>query len=182
MKNYSSIWVSFFSHLKHVNPDSSICLTELFERIRSECWKSEITNCHIDPNNKRTLPCFTPSGIFYPRNTKGIIRYTGVICLDIDHIDNVIAAKEHCKTIPWIWACFISASGSGLKVFVRTNSKQEEFNSIEAEIAVAFYELTGLKRDDKAKDLARLQFISHDPDIYVNHDSIKFNKGSHEAR
>ena len=179
MGRYNQIWVSYFEDLRNIHPHASVCLEEIFHLVSSPKWQKEIADCKIDPINKRKLPSFTPSGVFSQRNNNGLIRYSGIICLDIDHVKDVAALKERCKQIPWIWCSFITPSGSGLKVFVRTQTHQDEFKWIEAEIAVSLYELTGFMRDDKAKDLARLQFVSHDENLYLNNDAKKFVKGSH---
>ena len=179
MKRFDKIWVSFFNDLKNVHPYSSVCLEEIFHLINSPKWKKEIAECKKDPINKRKLPSFTPTGVFNMRNNQGLTRYSGIICLDIDHVSDPMALKERCKGITWIWCSFITPSGSGLKVFVKTQTHQDDFKWIEAEIAVSFYHLTGFMRDDRAKDLARLQFVSHDQNLYLNNDAVYFEKGSH---
>jgi hypothetical protein len=179
MKTFDTIWVSYFENLRNIDPYSSVCLEEIFYLIKSIKWKKEIDKCKTDPLNKRNLPSFTPAGVFSPRNNNGLMRYSGIICLDIDHVNDVICLKERCKQIPWIWCSFITPSGSGLKVFVKTDTQKDDFKWIEAEIAISFYDLTGFMRDDKAKDLARLQFVSHDENLYLKNDAFFFGKGSH---
>jgi hypothetical protein len=171
MKTFDTIWVSYFEDLRNIHPQSSFSLEEIFHLVKSPKWQHEIANCKKDPTNKQKLPSFTPTGVFSQRNNNGLIRYSGIICLDIDHVNDVISLKERCKQIPWIWCSFITPSSSGLKVFVRTHTHQDDFKWIEAEIAISFYDLTGFLRDDKAKDLARLQFVSHDEYLYLNNDA-----------
>ncbi|MFM7683149.1 MAG: BT4734/BF3469 family protein [Bacteroidota bacterium] len=168
MRNSENYVVSFFDNLKNVFPIYSIDIREILEEIRNGKWKSEIESCRIDLNKKKDLPCFTPSGIFHKRNSSGLEKYTGIICLDIDNVEDPERLKNLCKSIPWIWAAFITPSGKGLKIIVQTIPELNDFPRLEAEVALAFYKYTGFLRDEKCKDLARVQFVSFDQDIYLN--------------
>jgi hypothetical protein len=179
MKTCSEIWVSYFRNLRQVYPDCSIRLDEIFRLVRSPLWEKDIAACRLDQSQKKELPCFTPTGLFFPRNSIGIVQYSGVICLDIDDVANVDSLKERCKSLPWVWCSYISPSGNGLKVFVRTMTDLEYYQRTEIEIAVKFYESTSFMRDIRAKDLPRLQFVSYDARIYVNESPLVFEKGSH---
>ena len=69
---------------------------------------------------------------------------------------------------------FITPSGKGLKVMVKTNATKETYKKTELQVAEAFNEATGCSRDNHCKDIARIQFVSHDPNIYINENSITF--------
>ena len=132
--------------------------------------------CRSDITLKKSLPCFTPSGVFSYRNSNGLTTYSGIICLDIDTIDKPEALKEIIKKIPWIWVSFVTPSGKGLKIFVLTDSISENFKEMEQEIATCFYKITGgIERDERSKDLVRLQFVSYDPQIYINPNPIYYS-------
>ena len=62
-------------------------------------------------------------------------------------------------------------SGKGLKVMVKTTSTSDTYKFTEEKVAAMFLEATGSPRDNHCKDIARIQFISHDPDLYYNIDS-----------
>lgn len=174
MNNYNKYLVSFFDNLRNSTPICTIHVLEVFEQIQEGKWSKQIEACKNDLNKKKELPCFTPSGIFLKRNKQGIENYSGLICLDIDKVNDPERLKEQCKTIPWIWSTFITPSGSGLKIFVQTPSELSQFQIYEAEVARAFYTITGYLRDEKSKDLARLQFVSYDEKIYINENPILF--------
>lgn len=174
MNNFNTYSVSFFDNLRSSTPTCTIPILEVFEQIQSGKWAKQIEDCKIDLNKKKELPCFTPSGIFFKRNKQGIDNYSGLICLDIDKVNDPEQLKEQCKTISWIWVAFITPSGSGLKIFVQTPAELNQFQIYEAEVARAFYANTGYLRDEKSKDLTRLQFISYDEKIYINDTPILF--------
>jgi len=159
-------------------PLYSIEICDLFNSIRAGRWKKEVDSCRMDLNKKRELPCFTPSGVYKERNSKSLIIYSGIICLDIDNLDHPEELKRVCKSISWVWVVFISPSGRGLKIFIQTDSPLEKFKETEAEIAISFYEITGYMRDDRAKDLARLQYVSFDQELYENLHPEIFEKRS----
>lgn len=174
MNPIDNIRISYFENLRNTTPDKVIQINEIFRDIKNGRWEREISACHQNLELKKELPCFTPTGIYSARNSKGLLHYSKVICLDIDHVDDVILLKEKCKVIPWVWAAFITPSGKGLKVFVLTDSDEESFKDYDAEIAIAFYDETGYIRDERCKDLSRLQFISFDPDMYINENPVLF--------
>ena len=176
MKCNTNIEVSFYSDLRDTNSKSTCDLIDIFYKIKDGKWKTEVEACRSDITLKKSLPCFTPSGVFSYRNSNGLTIYSGVICLDIDAIDKPEALKEITKKITWIWVSFITPSGKGLKIFVLTDSISENFKEIEEEIASCFYKITGgIERDVRSKDLARLQFVSYDPGIYINPNPIYFS-------
>jgi hypothetical protein len=179
MSKFKKYWVSFFETLKNINPATSIDIEEIFTFIKNGKWKKEIDECQLDLSKKKNLPCFTPTGLFSQRNSLGIIKFSGLICLDIDNVDDPKSLKEICKNISWVWVAFITPSRKGLKIIVQTNADVEFFHSTEAEVAISFYEITGFLRDEKCKDLARVQFVSHDADIYINNKPTIFKKRSH---
>jgi hypothetical protein len=174
MNFINNMLVSYFENLRNTTPTSVVQITEIFHDIKHGRWEREILACHQNLELKKELPSFTPTGIYSMRNTKGLLHYSKVICLDIDHVDDVLNLQEKCKTIPWVWASFVTPSGKGLKVFVLTDSDEESFKIYDAEIAVAFYEETGYIRDERCKDISRLQFISFDPGLYVNENPTQF--------
>jgi hypothetical protein len=160
--------VSFFENLRNINPIENLDIRQLLSSIQNGKWKKDIEKCQINKSWKKELPCFTPTGIFKQRNARGLEKYNGIICLDIDHVDNPENLKQKCKSIPWIWVAFVTPSGKGLKILVLSKPELSQFQTIEAQIARAFFEATGFLRDEKCKDLARLQFVSYDPRIFIN--------------
>ncbi len=174
MKCNTKIEVSFYSDLRQTNATSTIYLIEIFHAIKDGKWKEKVEACKTDITLKKALPCFTPSGVFSYRNSNGLKNFSGVICLDIDYIDEPEVLKEITKKISWIWVSFITPSGKGLKIFVLTNSFSENFKEMEEGIAKCFFFLTGAERDVRSKDLARLQFVSYDPEIYINPNPIYY--------
>lgn len=166
--------VTFFKGLKNTKPDSNRDLSEILNDIQSGKWKTAVLACREDISKKNKLPCFTPTGIFNHRSIKGLENYNGIICLDIDGVADPEELKERCKSIHWVVAAFITPSGKGLKVIVNTHCNVENYKQAEEAVAESFLEATGVARDNRCKDIARIQFVSYDENLYYNPYAITF--------
>lgn len=168
-----------FKSVKNTKPETTQSLLSVLEEIRSDKYKSQIEEIRKQENPSKTplkdkLPVFTPTGIFNYRSMAGLEEYNGLICLDIDGVSNPEDLKERCKNLGWVYAAFVTPSGQGLKVMVKTNATKETYKMTELLVADAFNEATGCSRDNHCKDIARIQFVSYDPNIYINENSITF--------
>ena len=163
--------VTTFSGLKFTKPKLQTTLEDVLMDIKSDKWKEKIEKCRKDLKYKDWLPCFTPTGEFSHRSIKGMENYNGIICLDVDGVDDPESLKEKCKDLNWVHAAFITPSGKGLKVIVKTDATSDVYKVTEEKVAAMFLKATGSARDNHCKDIARIQFISHDPDLYYNTNS-----------
>jgi hypothetical protein len=172
--------VTEFKSVNAPSPVSKRGLEEILFDIKSDKYKQKVDTCRTAADKvalefaKRQLSLFTPTGVFTYRSIAGMQKYNGIICLDIDHIENPTELKNICKTIDWVYSAFITPSGKGLKVLVKTNATPETYKETELKVSGKFFELTGAERDNHCKDIARIQYISHDPDIYLNTNSLIF--------
>ncbi len=168
--------VTTFKGRTSTQPETQTTLADVLEGIKSDKWKSKILKCRQDLKHKDWLPAFTPTGQFNYRSIAGLEHYNGVICLDIDNIYDPEGVKECAKSLPWVHACFVTASGRGLKVIIITTATTENYTSYEE--SFASYWANTLKmppRDKHCHDIARIQYISWDPNLYYNPDSTVFD-------
>jgi hypothetical protein len=121
---------------------------------------------------KIKLPVFTPTGIFEYRSIKGMLQYNGIVCLDIDNINDPEYLKAITANLNYVYASFITPSSHGLKVIIKTEATFKSYKAIEEKAATAFAMDTGAYRDTHAKDIARIQYVSYDPNLYLNHNAI----------
>jgi hypothetical protein len=174
------IQITRFKSLRSTKPQAVTNLSEVLEEIASEKYKDKILEIRKAENPAKSplkdlLPVFTPTGKFNHRSIAGLEEYNGIICLDIDGIDNPEEIKEKSKNIPWVTAAFVTPSGKGLKVVVQTTAAKDEYKNVEIEVSTEFENLTGVARDKHCKDIARIQFVSYDPMIYINENPELFN-------
>lgn len=171
----TQIIVTRFSGVRSTKPKMVTTLNKVLGEIKNGTYKTEIEACHKDLSKKDKLPVFTPTGKFNYRSMAGLEKYNGVICLDIDHVENPKELKESAKSIPWVTSAFITPSSKGLKVIVQTDATPENYKQVELEVSQKFEEITGFARDNRCKDIARIQFVSHDPDLYINEEAEIYN-------
>jgi hypothetical protein len=171
---------TFFTSLKNTKPSKFCTLEEIFEIIKSEKYKSIVSKIREEelPSKsilKNKIPVFTPTGIFNHRSIKGLEIYNGIICLDLDGVENPNDLKERCKQLDYVYAAFITPSGKGLKVIIKTSSLKDDYKITEEIVSKRFFEDTGFMRDNHCKDIARIQFLSYDPYLYCNQYSESIN-------
>ncbi|MBL0200654.1 MAG: DUF3987 domain-containing protein [Chitinophagaceae bacterium] len=126
---------------------------------------------------KQQLPAFTPSATFTEKRLlPNMENYSGFVHLDFDKLtpEQLNAAFQIIAAIPYTFICFISPSGNGLKVFIEVNTGAEYHDTAYQQVMEYYQNATGLKADVKCKDITRLCFVSHDPQLYKNIYNEKF--------
>jgi hypothetical protein len=126
---------------------------------------------------KQQLLAFTPSATFKDKRLlTHIERYSNFVHLDFDKLtqEQLNNAFHVIAQIPYTFLCFRSPSGNGLKVFVEVTTDQEHHDIAYLQVMKYYEAATGLKADDKCKDITRLCFMSHDPTLYKNISNEKF--------
>ena len=166
--------VSYYRSIKETIPSESVSMNYILTSIQNGTWKDIVLEARRDLTLKKSLPCFTPSGIFNRREKKQLISFSGLLCFDFDALSDVANFKSRVAQIPWIYAIFITPSGSGLKILVRTNIEIQNFQKTENHIAGLLYQEVGFQRDSRATGISQPQFISYDPDLYYRKDAEVF--------
>jgi len=180
-----NILVSTFKDFHTISDNTSI--DSIFRDIKEGKYRSqieEIRSLKKDGKSeqanilKQKLLAFTPSGIFEKsRKNEQLKTYSKIVHLDIDKInndelDNVF--REIIK-IPYTYACFLSPSGDGYKVFIKVNTEKNIHSEIYNSLLNLYETETKKVFDSKCKDLARLCFISYDPNMYINNEPNYFD-------
>jgi hypothetical protein len=169
-----------FKSLRNTKPEQIVPITEVLQEIASDKYRTIIEEIRQSENPSKNplkdkLPVFTPTGQFNYRSMAGLEEYNGLMCLDIDHIEDPESLKAKCKKLNYVYSAFVTPSGKGLKVLIKTNATSENYRDIELKVATAFQHDTGAIRDNHCKDIARIQFVSYDPFLYLNENSNPLN-------
>jgi hypothetical protein len=169
-----------FKSLRNTKPEMVVPITEVLQEIASDKYQTIIEEIRQSENPSKNplkdkLPVFTPTGQFNYRSMAGLEEYNGLMCLDIDHIEDPESLKSKCKKLNYVYSAFVTPSGKGLKVLIKTNATSENYRDIELKVATAFQHDTGAIRDNHCKDIARIQFVSYDPELYINENSSLIN-------
>lgn len=123
--------------------------------------------------SKLDYVCF--AGSFSERSKNGLIKASGLACLDLDHIENLEKVKEDLSKDVYTHLLFISPGGDGLKLVVKIPlvSSDEEYKSYWEAVAQHY----NLKEfDEKTKDISRACYISYDSEPYYNSQSKVFTE------
>ena len=183
-RNYPS--VSVFAEGSKSNPEKSLPLNEVLDRIKNCANKIKIDKCRkfVAQGNmveydtlKDSLPSFTPSGTFAPsRAIANLESYSSFIVLDIDKLtfDQLPIMKYNIGILPLTFCCFISPSGTGLKVLVITNSNASQHKLAYNQIKEIYERKLGITIDKSGKDVSRLCYYTCDDNLILNEDSIIF--------
>ena len=116
------------------------------------------------------------------RTDRGVAEHSGLICIDLDKFEDeetMLFTKNTLTLDKYVYSVFISPSGEGLKILVKIPKEIENHRAY-------FY---GLKEhfnseyfDDSCVNESRVCFISYDPDIYINENSIVFQKKKEQPK
>jgi len=126
---------------------------------------------------KGTLPCITVSGLFKVRNKGGLIKHTGLMCIDIDpkgneQIKDLHGLKEMLSTAPYIAYCGLSVSAKGVYAIIPLlypDKHEAHFKALQKIFAGK-----GIVIDTSCRDVTRLRGYSWDDSPYINHNAELF--------
>lgn len=123
---------------------------------------------------KSKLPSYCFGGEFNYRSVAGLVRPSGLCCIDFDKFETMDEAIEFKKTLiecPYTYIAFISPSGYGVKALFKIPvvEKADEYNSYFNSIEVFF---SHPNWDKNNNGIGRVCYESFDEDIYVNNDSL----------
>ena len=129
-----------------------------------------------DSMKKDLLPVVCVNGCFKYRSDNWIEKYSSFTALDYDGFDDresMTEAKEKLKSYPFVYSVFETPSGKGLKAIVLHDSVNPENHW---NLYLQLMEICRLPQiDDGVMDLSRCQYLSYDPDIWVNPEPVAFH-------
>lgn len=179
--------VSFFKKTKG-KVSSHISIDEYFDLIKSEDSDIRIQVGKLRQIRERSeeeykkekvnMSAVTCSGTFKSGHSKAdLLEHSGLIAVDIDDQDNDISSDEIKSIVSedeYTFAAHYSLSGAGVVVLIKINKEKhlESFLGLEKYYA----DKHNIIIDRSCKDVSRIRFLSHDPEIFVNKKSKTFRK------
>lgn len=177
----SKVFVSLFRDYSNPKPIGEIDLLEFLLTSTYQQQVEEIRRCTDKARRrelKSKLSAITPSGIFSKRSNAGLIRHSGIICVDVDQQDNAgisdwEALKSSISDLQGLWYAGRSVSGNGLFLLFKVKYPEKHLEHF----AALARELTGrgIAVDQACKDVARLRGASYDPNPFFNPDAAPFD-------
>lgn len=153
-------------------------IQKIYHRIKSDKYKDLISQIRSIADKKQRdrkkalLPSILFAGTFLKRSNDAIQEHAGYICIDFDNLgqrkDTVHKLLIEC---PYTHLLFISPSGNGYKCVFRIPAVIGTHGDSARGIQAYFKNEPSY---DHFADVARICYISHDPEIYYNPDSKVF--------
>jgi replicative DNA helicase len=125
-----------------------------------------------DKDKKLQLPVVCWSGEFTERTDDALFEHSGFIVLDFDYVD-VNATKTSLATDDFIYSCWTSPSGKGVKALVRITNPERHRDHFRA-LVKYFERQYGLEVDESGINESRACFESYDPDIIIKDEHKNF--------
>lgn len=182
MKTFSTTTISIFPNAKRVT-GKPISVQQLIDDIRSDKYRELIEGLRRLKNRKsdyddlkKEFPAVTLSGHFKTRRaavplSEKLIEHSGLLQIDIDHVGDAAGLRDRLREDPFVLFGFISPGGEGIKLALRIDGTRHEdsFSAAERYFKMRY----NVTIDPAVRDVARLMFVSHDPDLFVNPGALK---------
>jgi len=173
--------VSYYENLYSKNSIETD-LSVILDGIKNGKYKKQIETLRNEERGKQiktikaSLPCFTVSGIFPSgaRKSSAIIRHTGLVQIDFDHVKELRPAVEQLKKDKYTYCSFISPSGNGIKLIVKIPDQTELHQAVFKGLQGYYKRNFDLEVDQSTKDVSRLFFVSYDNNLFINENSAEF--------
>ena len=174
--------ISIFANARATDPQS-IKLGVVLAAIQDGRWADKITKLRAlltrggDAYNaqKKYLPAITLSGSFSVRNAQSLLKHSGLLQVDLDHLDHPAKVRDQLAADPHVAAAFLSPSAQGVKAVLRIPADPARHNASFQAAERYFRKTHGLESDPACKDVSRLCFVSHDPELRTNPDAVTLN-------
>ena len=124
----------------------------------------------------RLLPAVAYNARFLEVNSKGLDDYSCITAMDFDHIatrDEMIHLRNRLIITPCVVCVFVTPSGEGLKALVLHNNENPDLHRDLYEQLLKKFDVAS--KDESCKDIARRNYLSYDPDIWVNRSPVAFH-------
>jgi hypothetical protein len=170
-----------FSYFKrpvsNIIPAKTVNLIEVYDLLRSGVFvnsTNRLRACEEKAEARNfkavSFDYVTFSGTFAKRTDKELIKHSGLLTIDFDHVSDITGLKQKLLTDEYFETAllFVSPSGDGLKWIIPIDisevSHQEYFKAVSAYILHAYQ----IEVDNSGKDISRACFLPHDPVAFIN--------------
>lgn len=175
--------VSGFKTVKTNTPAGALSLREFFDYIRGERWKAHAEasrtayrtegKAAYHAHRAENVPAFTLSGTFPKRCKEGLDQHSRVLCLDFDGLgERLEEVRASLVEDDHVLAVFRSLGGDGLKAICPTDANDQASHEKAYAAALAHFKALGPGTDTSCRDVCRLCYVSHDPDLFLRPSSF----------
>ena len=176
--------VSLFKRITDVKNPINYNLDDILEMIRTGTefdLKKKVQDVRNakDKDEKDSMkiriPAGTVNGIFESKNKNCLLVYSSYTALDFDHIppENMQDFIDSLKKSPHVYAGFKTPSGEGYKAIILHDNLEPLYHDDLYEQLLEYYNCE--VKDTSTRDLARGNYLSYDPDLWINPDAEPFH-------
>ena len=179
--------MSFFKKpITNKKPERTVTLFQVYQAIRSNYYKAVTDELRaiIDKDKQRefkgeNLDYITPSGVFSYCSDQSLIRHSGVLCMDLDVLEDVEDVKQKLLNDNGFdtLLLFRSPRGFGLKWMIAIDLDRCDhrmwFKAVRNYLMIT-YGLTDKQVDKSCGNVSKACFLSYDPDVFIKSELIKF--------
>lgn len=135
-------------------------------------------NTHAEQQQwkERLLPAVAYNGVFSEVEKHHIMQYSNVTAMDFDKIKSY-GEMEHLRNrlikTPCVCCVFVTPSGKGLKALVLHDNTDPAMHEDLYEQLLQKFNVAS--KDKSCRDLARRNYLSYDPNIWVNPNPVPYH-------
>lgn len=124
----------------------------------------------------RLLPAVAYNGTFSEIDSTHLISYSNVTAMDFDHIGTqaeMTDLRNWLIRTPCVLCVFVTPGGRGLKALIlHDNTDPDRHRDLYAQLLDKF---NVASKDNACKDMARRNYLSYDPNIWMNPNPVPFH-------
>ena len=192
---------SFFkAPISNTKPHKAVSLLQIYNAIKGNYYKDRTQKLRAisDVGQARQFKAAnfdycTFSGVFTSRNDKALVKHSGLLCVDFDHLqsvelsckraqnsnefevlpsaaDNIQLLRNQLLQDQYFdtQLLFVSPSGDGLKWIISIDTNQATHGEYFAAVANYILQTYGVAVDKSGRDISRACFLPHDSKAFIN--------------
>lgn len=181
--------ITIFKNINETGKPFYISVESALDRIRGGKSKQLLDKIRLTADKeernelKKKLPSVCFGGRFASRADNELISPSGFMSIDFDGFDTddeLKAKRFELEMDDYTYAVFTSPSGNGLKVLVRIPETDQKGYKAYFKGIQEYYNCPNFDRS--CSNISRVTYESYDPDIYINKDSIVWDKMIEEPK
>jgi hypothetical protein len=174
---YSPLFSLFKAPISNTKPHKAFSLLQVYNAIKGDYYKerTEKLRAISDVAQARKFKAAnfdycTFSGTFESRNDKALIKHSGLLCVDFDHLQSVELLRNQLLQDEYFdtQLLFVSPSGDGLKWIISIDTTQATHGDFFTAVANYILQTCGVAVDKSGRDISRACFLPHDPQAFIN--------------
>ncbi len=182
MGDFGGCLFSFFkAPVRNTIPHKNVSLVQVYKYIIGDYAKkrTEKLRSITDPKQARQFKATnfdycTFSGMFTTRNDKALVNYSGLLCIDFDHLQNVDLLRNQLLQDEYFETqlLFVSPSGDGIKWIISIDAAKTSHGEFFAAVANYILQTYKVEVDKSGRDISRACFLAYDPNAFIHPNNL----------